>query len=63
MPNCFFCGYYCLDHTREDCPTCGTYYNEEQLEEMQKIARYDLIPGCPPLSPSPSVVLEVVTIH
>ena len=63
MSSCFFCGNYCLDNTREDCPICGTYYNEEQLEAMQKITKYDLIPGCPPLNSAPLVVLDPVAIH
>lgn len=29
--SCQFCQRYCFDHTREDCPTCGTLFTEEQL--------------------------------
>lgn len=25
---CNHCGFYCCDNTRDDCPRCGTYYDD-----------------------------------
>lgn len=39
--NCFFCGFYCCDNTRCDCPECGTDYSEKPIAEKQNIRKYN----------------------